>query len=66
MGLNDEDREMLINNVNCVFHCAATVRFDEHIRTAVYTNVRSTQDLLLLAKKMQNLKVNKLLIIFNK
>lgn len=66
LGLNEEDVNMLINNVDCVFHCAATVRFDEHIRTAAYTNVRSTQDLISLAKKMKNLKVHKLFNRFNK
>ncbi|KAK5638967.1 hypothetical protein RI129_013262 [Pyrocoelia pectoralis] len=56
LGLSNEDKEMLLKNVNCVFHCAATVKFDEKIRTAAYINVRATRDLLKMAKQMINLK----------
>lgn len=32
MGISKEDEEKLIDNVNIVFHSAATVRFDEPIK----------------------------------
>jgi fatty acyl-CoA reductase len=32
LGLSDQDRLLLINNVNIVFHSAATVRFDEPLK----------------------------------
>jgi fatty acyl-CoA reductase len=32
LGLSDEDRQLLEDNVNIVFHSAATVRFDEQLR----------------------------------
>ncbi|KAJ8961617.1 hypothetical protein NQ314_005907 [Rhamnusium bicolor] len=42
--------------VNIVFHVAATVRFDEKIKTAVAINIRATRDLLTLAHQMPKLK----------
>jgi fatty acyl-CoA reductase len=32
LGLSDEDRQMLEDEVNIVLHSAATVKFDEHLR----------------------------------
>jgi fatty acyl-CoA reductase len=32
LGISSEDREILIKNVNIVFHSAATVRFDEPLK----------------------------------
>ncbi|XP_031331140.1 fatty acyl-CoA reductase wat-like [Photinus pyralis] len=56
LGLNLEDKAMLMEKVNCIFHFAATVRFDQKIRTAAYINVRATRDLLRMANRMFNLK----------
>ncbi|KAF5273009.1 hypothetical protein FQR65_LT17250 [Abscondita terminalis] len=56
LGLCDEDKKKLLDNVSCVFHCAATVRFDEKVRTASYINVRATRDLLKMARDMPKLK----------
>ncbi|KAK5638969.1 hypothetical protein RI129_013264 [Pyrocoelia pectoralis] len=57
LGLNEEDREVLKREVNFIFHLAATVRFDEDLKTATYINVRATWDLLKLALKVANLRV---------
>jgi fatty acyl-CoA reductase len=57
LGLAEADRELLCQEVNIVFHVAATVRFDEKLRTAVYINVRSTKYMLELARHMLHLKV---------
>ena len=32
MGISDEDEKTLCENVNIVFHSAATVRFDEPLK----------------------------------
>lgn len=56
LGLNSQDRSMLINTVNIIFHVAATVRFDEKLDIAVTVNVRPVRDLARLAKQMLNLK----------
>lgn len=57
LALSVEDRNMLIQNVNVIFHVAATVNFAEKIRRAAAINVRGTLDTLLLAKEMPDLKV---------
>jgi fatty acyl-CoA reductase len=57
LGIGDSDRELLCQEVNIVFHVAATVRFDEKLKTAVHINVRSTKHLLDLARLMPHLKV---------
>ncbi|KAF2881904.1 hypothetical protein ILUMI_24285 [Ignelater luminosus] len=56
LGLSEQSRQTLLNEVNCVFHCAANLRFKEKIRTAAYINVRATKDILMLSKNMENLK----------
>lgn len=56
LGIGDSDLELLCQEVNIVFHVAATVRFDEKLKTAVHINVRSTKHLLQLARLMQHLK----------
>lgn len=55
LGLSQENRERLLDT-NIIFHAAATVRFNEIIRTAANINVRGTKQILLLAKEMPNLK----------
>ncbi|XP_012267649.2 fatty acyl-CoA reductase wat-like [Athalia rosae] len=55
LGLSVEHREQL-RATHVVLHGAATVRFDEKLRTAVNINVRGTKELLSLAKEMTNLK----------
>jgi len=57
LGLSVSSRNTLINEVNIIFHGAATVRFDEHIRVAMNINVSGTRELLNLARKITNLKV---------
>lgn len=56
VGISEEDQQTLINNIHVVFHCAATVRFDAHLKVAANINIRATQCLLEMAKKMKNLK----------
>ncbi|XP_069690363.1 putative fatty acyl-CoA reductase CG5065 [Periplaneta americana] len=57
LGLSPSDRQLLAEEVDVVFHCAATVRFDEKLRFAVGINVRGTQSMLELAREMRRLKV---------
>ncbi|KAJ8982208.1 hypothetical protein NQ317_013510 [Molorchus minor] len=56
LGLGEEDRNILIKEVDIVFHVAATVRFDEKLKTAIRINVKATRDLLRLARQMPRLK----------
>ncbi|XP_051778737.1 fatty acyl-CoA reductase 1 isoform X2 [Erpetoichthys calabaricus] len=57
LGLSREDQEQLGEHINIVFHCAATVRFNEPLKDAVQLNVLATQQLLALAHRMKNLEV---------
>ncbi|XP_059219207.1 fatty acyl-CoA reductase wat-like [Stomoxys calcitrans] len=56
LGISYGDRLELIKNVNVVVHCAATVRFNEPLSTALQINVQGTIEILNLAKEMANLK----------
>lgn len=56
LGLSEEDRER-IKDTEVIFHCAASVRFNDTLRFIININVRGTRDLLLLARDMPNLKV---------
>lgn len=58
LALKKEDREWLCEEVEIVFHCAATIRFDETLKKAVLLNVRGTQLMLELAKEMKKLLVS--------
>ncbi|XP_011645010.1 putative fatty acyl-CoA reductase CG5065 [Pogonomyrmex barbatus] len=55
LGLQPEDRDMLIQRVNIVFHGAATVRFNEPLKVAVNLNTKGTERMLDLCKHMPNL-----------
>lgn len=58
LALSPEDRQTIINEVNIIFHCAATIRFDEALKKAVLLNVRGTKLMLDLAKECKNLVVS--------
>lgn len=58
LGLSKNDRDWTIENVNFVFHCAATIKFNETLELATKINVQGTENLLLLATEMKNLKVS--------
>ncbi|XP_012636180.1 fatty acyl-CoA reductase 1 isoform X2 [Microcebus murinus] len=57
LALSEEDKEVIIDSTNIIFHCAATVRFNENLRDAVQLNVIATRQLILLAQQMKNLEV---------
>lgn len=56
IGLNHSDLQMLKENVNIVFHSAATVRFDQGIKEAVNLNTLGSKRLWDLCVEMHNLK----------
>ncbi|XP_048488094.1 fatty acyl-CoA reductase wat isoform X1 [Plutella xylostella] len=57
LGLTLADRHTLAEKVNIIFHSAATVKFDEDLRTALETNVRAPLHVLRLARDMRGLDV---------
>ncbi|GLV38329.1 waterproof [Carabus blaptoides fortunei] len=50
LGLNLEDRHKIQDQVSVIIHGAATVRFDEALKTAVKVNVRGTGEMIKLAR----------------
>ncbi|XKL65007.1 hypothetical protein PGB90_005093 [Kerria lacca] len=57
LDLSKEDRQTIINKVNIIYHCAATVRFDEVLRNAITINALGTREIIRLAREIKNLKV---------
>ena len=57
LGISESDRRKLIENVQIIFHAAATVRFDEKLKLALAINVNGTKEIMLLSKAAKSLVV---------
>lgn len=57
LGMTDNQRQELIDNVEIVLHAAADVRFDKTLQQLCLSNVRGTREIITLAKEMENLLV---------
>ncbi|XP_055015719.1 fatty acyl-CoA reductase 1-like [Boleophthalmus pectinirostris] len=57
LGLSQDDQSTLTENIHIVFHCAATIRFNEPLKDAMQLNVLATQKMLALARKMKQLEI---------
>lgn len=55
LGISQADRELLAEKVHLIYHCAATIRFDEPLKRAVLLNTRGTKLMLELAKDFKQL-----------
>lgn len=53
LGLSNEDVERM-KNVSIVFHSAASVRFDDPLKYAVFMNTRGTHELFKFVEKLEN------------
>lgn len=58
LGISKEDQQLLANEVTIVYHCAATVRFDETLKKAVLLNTRGTKLMLELAETFKKIIVS--------
>ncbi|XP_032525851.2 fatty acyl-CoA reductase wat-like [Danaus plexippus] len=56
LGIEEESRKKIIEEVNIIFHGAATINFEETIKLAALTNIRGTREILNLAKSCKQLK----------
>lgn len=56
LGVDAENRRILVDRVSVLFHSAASVRFTDPIKKAVNQNTRSTRDVVQLAREMRQLK----------
>jgi fatty acyl-CoA reductase len=57
LGLCEEDKQRVVTEVNVVFHSAATVRFNESLKSAVMLNTLGTQRVVQLCRDIHNLQV---------
>lgn len=57
LGISDDDRKSIIENVTLIYHCAATIRFDEKLKRAVELNTRGTQEMIKLGLECKKLEV---------
>ena len=55
-GLDEDSQRLLTENVNIVFHSAATVRFDEDLDKSVSMNIEAVSTVLSLAREMKHLE----------
>ncbi|CAH1114013.1 unnamed protein product [Psylliodes chrysocephalus] len=56
-GLSERDKAEIIENVTIIFHCAASIRFDDPIKKAVFANIRSAREITLLARQLKRIDV---------
>lgn len=55
LGISKHDREKL-KSCSVIFHAAASVRFDDPLKSAILLNTRGTREVCELARTMPNLK----------
>ena len=57
LGISKADQELLCDKVSVVINSAATINFDEVLKVAVFTNLRSLRELISLSRNMKYLEV---------
>jgi len=57
LGISDDDRQKLRDNVDIVIHSAAAVRFNEPIRIAMEMNCIAVKEIIKLVKELKHLQV---------
>lgn len=55
MGFDDETLKELRENVNIIFHVAATIKFNTHLRVAIRTNLTGTLRCIEFGKSLRSL-----------
>uniref|UniRef100_A0A182M294 Fatty acyl-CoA reductase n=1 Tax=Anopheles culicifacies TaxID=139723 RepID=A0A182M294_9DIPT len=55
LAITPEDRKLITENISIIYHCAATIRFDETLKKAVMLNTRGTKYMIDLAKQCKKL-----------
>lgn len=56
LGLSKDNRELLIDNVNVVFHSGANTDFDVHLKYNIIPNFLGTRRVMELSQQLKNLK----------
>ena len=58
LGISKTDLDTLVQDVSIVFHSAATVKFDEPLRTSINFNTRGTRYIVEICHKLKKLLVS--------
>lgn len=56
IGISEQDRYEIIENVQIVLHSAADVKFDETLQQLLLVNLRGTREILKLAEQIKKLE----------
>lgn len=64
LGLSDENKMILIEEVSIVFNGAASLRLEAGLKDAIRHNTTGTKHVLDLAVEMKKLEVTAVLILF--
>ena len=56
LGISIKDRKSIVDNVSVVFHCAASIRFDEPLKKSIDNNVLSTKHVIDLCKQLKQIE----------
>lgn len=64
LGLTEDIRQQLQNEVSIVFHSAATVRFDDSLKKSVGININGTLSVIRLSQNMPKLEVSNYIVKF--
>lgn len=57
LGMTEEDKVLVNDNVTIFYHLAATIRFDEKLKKAVELNTRGTREMIRLAMGCKKLEM---------
>jgi alcohol-forming fatty acyl-CoA reductase len=57
LGISKQDRDLLTDKIDVVFHSAATVKFTEPLRFALDMNTMGTRKIVQLCNEIKELKV---------
>lgn len=57
-ALSDQDTKVLEEEVSVVFHCAATVRFNDPLKYALKVNVKGTREAVQFSLRVRNIVVS--------
>ncbi|KAF9410830.1 hypothetical protein HW555_010211 [Spodoptera exigua] len=56
LGISETDRRIISKEVDVIYHVAATISFQEPLRSATLINVRGTKEIITLAKQCERLR----------
>ena len=56
LGLSPGDKSIILNEVNVIINCAASVNFDDHLHDALAINYFGVQNMLTLAEESRSIE----------